>query len=243
MRKEHIYKDGIEYKECSSCKELRVLSEYSNNNRSWDKLKPYCKECANKKSKQYREKYIHEIKERKKTAYKRNKEIESKYDVIYKTLVCSKCGEEKALDGFRKRPDGGYNRCCKECEREINKKYRQTSDIYKKCHRIAEQRRRKRNTGNFSRNDWEDCLKYFSNECAYCGSKHDITQDHVVPVSNSGKYEKYNIIPACRKCNSMKCNSEMLTWFRNKTFYTKDRERKILSYIKLCKQANTETKH
>ncbi|WLF70486.1 HNH endonuclease [Clostridium septicum] len=46
MRKEHIFKDGIEYKECSSCKRILTLDKYSKNKPSWDNLKSYCKECA-----------------------------------------------------------------------------------------------------------------------------------------------------------------------------------------------------
>ena len=40
--------------QCSSCKEIKELVNFSKNKKSWDGLKPYCKECASNKGKQYR---------------------------------------------------------------------------------------------------------------------------------------------------------------------------------------------
>ena len=44
-RKEHIFIDGIEYKECSRCKELKRLNEYRKDNSKWDGLHGFCKVC------------------------------------------------------------------------------------------------------------------------------------------------------------------------------------------------------
>ena len=45
-RKEHIFKNGIEYKECSKCKELKQLSEYHRDSSKWDGLHGFCKACT-----------------------------------------------------------------------------------------------------------------------------------------------------------------------------------------------------
>ena len=47
-RKEHIFIDGIEYKECSRCKELKQLNEYRKDNSKWDGLHGFCKVCNSK---------------------------------------------------------------------------------------------------------------------------------------------------------------------------------------------------
>jgi 5-methylcytosine-specific restriction endonuclease McrA len=43
-----------------------------------------------------------------------------------------------------------------------------------------------------------------SNACVYCGSKSDLTIDHVYPKSRGGKTNWENLVTACRRCNSKK---------------------------------------
>jgi 5-methylcytosine-specific restriction endonuclease McrA len=40
--------------------------------------------------------------------------------------------------------------------------------------------------------------------CQYCGARHDLTFDHVVPVSQGGKSTWQNILTACAPCNLRK---------------------------------------
>jgi len=45
------------------------------------------------------------------------------------------------------------------------------------------------------------------NTCQYCGnefSKHDLTLDHVLPISKGGKTNWTNIVTACKSCNVKK---------------------------------------
>lgn len=41
-------------------------------------------------------------------------------------------------------------------------------------------------------------------KCGYCGSKHDLTVDHVIPLSKGGKNTWDNVVTACFSCNSKK---------------------------------------
>ena len=41
-------------------------------------------------------------------------------------------------------------------------------------------------------------------ECGYCGSKKNLTIDHVIPTSKGGKNTWNNVITACAQCNSEK---------------------------------------
>ena len=43
-----------------------------------------------------------------------------------------------------------------------------------------------------------------NNQCAYCGSKHDLSVDHVIPASRGGKSSFENCVAACRICNNKK---------------------------------------
>lgn len=41
-------------------------------------------------------------------------------------------------------------------------------------------------------------------ECQYCGTKKDLTLDHVIPKAKGGKSTWINLITACKKCNTQK---------------------------------------
>src|SRR3954463_16497052 len=53
--------------------------------------------------------------------------------------------------------------------------------------------------------------------CAYCGATGAALQrDCVLALSRGGRYTLDNIVPACRSCNTSKCNAEVTTWMRRK---------------------------
>lgn len=41
-------------------------------------------------------------------------------------------------------------------------------------------------------------------ECQYCGSRRDLTLDHVLPTSRGGAHNWTNVVTACRRCNHRK---------------------------------------
>ncbi len=43
-------------------------------------------------------------------------------------------------------------------------------------------------------------------KCVYCGSKNNLTLDHVLPKSRGGKNEWANLVTSCSKCNIKKSN-------------------------------------
>jgi 5-methylcytosine-specific restriction endonuclease McrA len=53
--------------------------------------------------------------------------------------------------------------------------------------------------------------------CAYCGDTGTALQrDCVLAISRGGRYTLENVVPACRSCNTSKCNSEVTGWLRRK---------------------------
>jgi 5-methylcytosine-specific restriction endonuclease McrA len=45
-----------------------------------------------------------------------------------------------------------------------------------------------------------------NHECVYCGSKKQLTLDHVIPKSRGGSNNWENLVTSCFKCNSKKSN-------------------------------------
>ena len=84
---------------------------------------------------------------------------------------------------------------------------------------------------DLTKKDWEECIKFFNNKCAYCGTDKKLERDHIIPTSLNGITTKTNIVVACRRCNGSKSNYNFLEWYRNQKCYSKERETKIIEYI------------
>ena len=53
--------------------------------------------------------------------------------------------------------------------------------------------------------------------CAYCGeADKSLQRDCLLALSRGGRYTLDNIVPACRRCNTSKCNDEVTGWLRRK---------------------------
>jgi len=52
--------------------------------------------------------------------------------------------------------------------------------------------------------EWEAILEAAGHSCIYCGSRKQITQDHLTPISRGGNHTAENVAPACLPCNLSK---------------------------------------
>lgn len=83
---------------------------------------------------------------------------------------------------------------------------------------------------------WNYCLEYFDNKCAYCGNSNEkLSMEHFIPVTQNGELAITNILPACKKCNCSKNNKNFFEWYPKQSFYNKLREKKILKYLNYTK--------
>lgn len=57
--------------------------------------------------------------------------------------------------------------------------------------------------------EWEAILEAAGRACIYCGSRKQITQDHLIPLSRGGQHTAENVAPACWPCNASKHNKLM----------------------------------
>lgn len=63
---------------------------------------------------------------------------------------------------------------------------------------------------------WHAILEAWA-RCAYCGGEGaGLQRDCVLPISRGGRYTLENVVPACRSCNTSKCNDEVTGWMRRK---------------------------
>ena len=84
--------------------------------------------------------------------------------------------------------------------------------------RAARKRKRRmdRVDHDLSADQWT-ALKHEWGGCAYCAATgKPLQRDCVLPLSRGGRYTLANIVPACRSCNTSKCNDEVTAWLRRK---------------------------
>jgi 5-methylcytosine-specific restriction endonuclease McrA len=67
--------------------------------------------------------------------------------------------------------------------------------------------------------------------CAYCGAQgQPLQRDCVLAISRGGRYTLDNVVPACRSCNTSKCNDEVTGWLRRKRL---DEQAFLLRYVEV----------
>lgn len=209
-------RDGL-YSTCKTCRNADAHTEYA-------ARKDYYKEYANNnkdKLQEFRKQYNQTNKDKIKELYIANRD---KYNARKAT----------------------YYREHKEQQKEQRKAYAHyyaSTENGKEIKRMTLNRRRARKKSlldNFTSNQWEDSKIYFDNKCAYCEKPSmRLTQEHFIPVAKGGHYTAFNIIPACKSCNSSKRDEDFFDWYPKQPFYNEKQEENILNYIEYQKSAYT----
>jgi hypothetical protein len=81
---------------------------------------------------------------------------------------------------------------------------------------------------------WKNSIKEsFDYKCAYCGSREELTLDHVVPKCAGGLDETRNLVSCCFECNKSKSQENWKSWYKRQSFYDPYKEQRILEWQKL----------
>lgn len=81
-----------------------------------------------------------------------------------------------------------------------------------------------------------EILDAWNNRCAYCDCERAHTLDHVQPKAKGGPTKRNNLVACCATCNIDKTDIPFMEWFRAQTFWSEERELKILSWIMQTEQ-------
>lgn len=130
---------------------------------------------------------------------------------------CWRCRAWKPVADFgvdRSRWDGRAARCtpCRRTPKQLrlirptpaeDARLRYATDADHRFRRRQHVHSRKRGVAALPVEGRDALLEKFNGCCAYCGGPVE-TWDHIVPVSQGGRTELGNMLPACRSCNSKK---------------------------------------
>jgi len=129
------------------------------------------------------------------------------------TGLCRKCNRHIVKDFYKKNPDKkGIIR------RRVNKRSydkniesrRKAKSAYGKANpekRKSWAKKRIESMGiawELKPGEWPRLLAKYDGKCLKCGTKRNITKDHVVPLIKGGRHHISNLQPLCRSCNSSK---------------------------------------
>lgn len=172
-------------KKCTKCGLEKEYTEFNKNKDTSDGFRYDCKLCQRKSNKIYRE--IKEDKASLKMRVKKYSQTEKGRAAKIKYNHTEK-GKATIYAGIRKyaKTDKG-----KIMKNRVNSRRRYQKQSTPKSMAITA-------------GQWRTILMLFGNSCACCGSRDNITVDHVLPLSKGGLDNVLNIQPLCHTCNSKK---------------------------------------
>jgi 5-methylcytosine-specific restriction endonuclease McrA len=209
----HKIVDGIEYKQCSKCKEFQPMTEkyFYKSNYSNDGFSSQCIKCAlaycKVKNAKPEKKAEQSIRFRK--WYLKNKKYKNMQSRLWRV------GNLEFWNKYM----AEYQ---KDNREQINKYSRNRRE---KNHRITDK-------------EWYNCKLYFNFRCAYCGKTweqnfeetgKDLHKEHSIW---DGKDNLSNCVPACQSCNSSKWQYPFNLWYNKyNPVYTYERYHKIYEWL------------
>lgn len=78
---------------------------------------------------------------------------------------------------------------------------------------------------------WEEIKLHFDNKCCYCGQANPLAREHFMSMSKGGEFTTNNVLPSCQPCNSSKGVASFFEWYPKYRYYSKKREKAILSHL------------
>lgn len=200
-------------KVCCRCEQnLRYVS----NNKCVTCSVSYWKEWSSQEDNQIKRR------EQRKSAYKRDPSKELDRSRRYREQNCEKERE-------RKRREYQLNR---EAKIAKAKEWSQKNPEARQANQLNDKRRRRAKKSNcvaisYTSQQLQDRFSIFNNCCAYCFERENLTVDHFIPINSGGADALYNLVPACRSCNSSKGAKDPITWMRGRGI-SEDRITKLL---------------
>ena len=167
-----------------------------------------CVECKRINSARYR--HSEKGKDNSAIYYNANKE-----KIVKKAIDWNKANPEKARQKYKDYYYSEYGGL----QERIRKHRRRVSKL-KDGHTVE-----------FNHEELRKVFTYFSCECAYCGSKNNITIDHYIALDKGGSHSVDNIVLACSFCNTSKKNRDVVTWYFKRKYFCQNRWNKIQAYI------------
>ena len=248
----------MQEKYCKPCgKWIELSAEYwSRNAARRDGFDSQCKECRKKYHSDYYQKNKDKANERSKeyqktdawkSYVKRYKEENREY-LNEKARGWREQNREKHLQSARNCKQRNHEKYTKlRREREATPEFKAKRQEYyeankeKSFNRVRKRRTLKKSTvALLTTEQWRQAKEHFNNQCAYCGSEGNLSQDHIIPISLGGYHVRTNVAPACLSCNLSKSNKEMVAWYSEQDFFDGKRLKRLEKWAGIDRKTKTQ---
>lgn len=174
-----------QYKTCYECKQTKPADQFNKRRNSKDGLDTYCRECGNRRKREYNARNKDKVSAMNRRSYEKN--------------------PQQYLDKARSWLDANRNKA-----RLSAYKYRQRNkDLVALWAKVRRARLRQAQILLIQPNFF---TRLYSSACVYCGSRDSIEADHVIPLSKGGRHSEGNLVPACKACNRAKHDEFVMEW-------------------------------
>lgn len=235
-RKYHDYHkivDNKEYKQCKHCLQWfeMNLNNFNIVNKNKDGFNDYCITCQKQHDAEYYNRNRNYILNKAKTYEKINYndgQLKNYFENRYKEQKETILAQQKEYREENK--EVVHQRQSHWRQSPIGKEWFRNYSGYHKMHTLT-------------KNEWENCKKYFNYRCAYCGlpiEEHyvaykgklrwnDFHKEHAI---NDGNDDLSNCLPSCRMCNSEKHTDDFDIWYNESNpKYDQERFNKIIQWL------------
>jgi 5-methylcytosine-specific restriction endonuclease McrA len=205
-----------EYKACSKCKQVKLLSDFHKSKAAKSGHKPACKDCKYLDNKVYRSNNPDRVREIKKAWNLRNPEKIKAYREIKRNYNYSIVYDREKAKIYYENNKEKLRARCRTWRANNHAKARELERNYRLANphigRLQNHRRKalKYKNGVYKITK-KDCQKIMSKPCFYCGEK-AAHLDHVIPLALGGRHSIGNLVASCMKCNTSKHKKTIMEW-------------------------------
>ena len=186
-------------KTCTKCGVEKTLTKFTLNSGHDDGRHSWCKACSCDANQIYQRTNVGKENAHKYHVSEKGKKVQRRYE-----------STEKRKEYLRK-----YH--ASEKARESRYRYYK-SEKGGVCHRKKLRKRRALKRGaTIGPIDEAAIYKLCGNKCTYCGSKKNLSLDHIVALAAGGPHTQSNLTVACRSCNSNKGTKDVHEWLKTRT--------------------------
>ena len=157
-----------------------------------------------------------------------------KYNLASQCKVCEKKYREENKEHILEYMKQYYEEN-KEQILEYHKQYYEENPHIQFNERNKRRSKEENQGSGITKEQWLEMMIFFDFKCAYSGEKLNNkevrTVDHIVALDNGGLNEIWNCIPMYRNYNSSKGVKDMLDWYRQQEYFSKERLNKIYAWI------------
>jgi len=199
-------------KRCTSCKQEKPTTDFGKCSKLPDGLNIYCLECARERSRAWRAANRERYLEQSRKLY--HQDIES--NRAYKREEARRNREQRKQYANKRRAEN-YEKVIS-IERASRERNKEKNRPAKNARQQVRNRIVQGKTFNISD---KDLRKLYNQPCSFCGTKENLSVDHIIPLSRGGSHSIGNMMTLCRSCNSSKGNKTVVEWKKFKMMYNK----------------------